>query len=283
MRRYGRVVLGGTFDHFHAGHEAILHTAFQVGRRVAIGLTTRRFLSGHPKPLGRAIASEARRRRTLAAWLRRRYPSDRWTIVPIDDRFGRSVEKGVGALVVSADTLAGGKAVNRERVRRGLRPVPLIVVPLVLANDLEPLSSRRIRAGEVNRDGRVRRRVRVGLTVCDPADRPAAARALRRAFPRVAVVTVRPRGAAPNSSGGLRRLAARARGSRPLGVAVGARRGRGWVVAVEGTDRGLGARQVEGTVAPDLERGLARLLDPRAKRRSRPHTSRATRPSRSVA
>lgn len=274
MRRYGRVVLGGTFDHLHAGHEALLSTAFRAGRRVAIGLTTERFLARHPKPRGGAIASEARRRRALAAWLRGRYAPERWRIVPIDDRFGGSVEEGVDALVVSADTLAGGRAVNRERLRRGLGPVPLLVVPLVLSADLDPLSSRRIRAGDVDRDGRLRGPVRIGLAVADPGDRPAAARAIRRVFPRAQLdaAPVLPRG--PIAPGRLRRLARRARGSRTLGVAVGPRRSGRWPVVVEGPHRGLGDQWIRGAVAPDLEAGLARLLDPRRRPRLAPRSSR---------
>ena len=52
MRRYGRVALGGTFDRLHVGHVALLRTAFHIGDEVAVGLTSRRFLTAHPKPHG---------------------------------------------------------------------------------------------------------------------------------------------------------------------------------------------------------------------------------------
>jgi pantetheine-phosphate adenylyltransferase len=259
VRRYGRVVLGGTFDRFHVGHEALLRTAFELGRSVAIGLTSRAFLSAHPKPGATAIASEASRRASLRRWLRRHYPSGRWTIVPIDDRLGGAVDEGVDALVVSADTVGGGRAVNRERARRGRAPVPLVVVPLVLADDLEPLSSRRIRAGEVDRDGHRRSPIEVGL-VAAAADRPAAARGVRRAFPRARVSsprTLRTRGSGPAA---LRRLARQARGRRALGVAV-VRDGRaGWKVAVGSRRVVLVPRRIGGSSPRDLAEGLTRVL-----------------------
>jgi pantetheine-phosphate adenylyltransferase len=190
VRRFGRVVLGGTFDRLHAGHEALLATAFRAGRTVAIGLTTDGYLSRHPKPAGPRIATYRRRRAVLRRWLGTRYPRSRWTVVPLEDTFGRSVEDGVDALVVSADTRAGGRAVNAERRRRGRSAVPILVVPLVLADDLRPVSSRRIRSGEIDREGHRRSRIRIAVAAGSERDRAAAARGLRRAFPRVWVAPV---------------------------------------------------------------------------------------------
>jgi pantetheine-phosphate adenylyltransferase len=185
----GRVVLGGTFDHLHVGHEALLTTAFRAGRHVGIGLTTGGYLAGHPKPRAGRIQPYSVRRRRLAAWLRARFPPNRWTITPISDAFGGSVGPGVAGLVVSADTIEGGRRVNAERARRGRRPVPVLVVPLVLADDLRPVSSRRVRAGEIDRNGRRISPIPVRATVEVRADRPAVVRALRSAFPRARIVS----------------------------------------------------------------------------------------------
>ena len=268
MRRYGRVVLGGTFDGLHAGHEALLATAFRLGRSVAIGLTTEAFLAQHPKPRGGAITPEASRRRRLARWLRRRYPAHRWTITPIDDRLGRAAEPGFDALVVSADTVDGGRAVNRERRRRGRPPLPLIVVPLVLADDLEPLSSRRIRAGEVDRLGHVRGPIEVGLGVLAREDAGPATRGLHRAFPKVRVTRVAGPRHATGSVVSLSRLALAARGPRPLGVAIGRWEHGGWSFVLRGRRVALGPLRIEGRTPRDLEWGVARCLRPGPLRRS---------------
>lgn len=262
MPRFGRVVLGGTFDRFHAGHEALLRTAFVLGRTVAIGLTSERFLADHPKPRGQAIAPQATRRRSLARWLRQNYPGARWSIVPIDDPFGGSVGDGVDALVVSADTLRGGRAVNRERVRRGRRPVPLFVVPVVLADDLEPLSSRRIRAGEVDRHGHRRSRIAIGLALADAVDRRPVERGILRAFPSARLAASSLRVPSRPSRSALSALAERAKGPRPLGIVVGPQGRGGWPVAVHGLRARLDPRRVPGRSPRDLEQGLARLLRP---------------------
>jgi cytidyltransferase-like protein len=260
VRRFGRVVLGGTFDRLHAGHEALLAAAFRVGREVAIGVTSARYLAAHPKPGGRAIASEAVRRRQLAAWLRRHVPGRRWTIVPIDDRFGGSVNAGVDALVVSADTRAGGRAVNRERRRRGRPPVPIVVVPLVLADDLEPVSSRRIRAGEIDRRGHRRRPLTIGIGYGGVEDGRAVATAVRRAFPRSRTSLRETPGEGDAAALAARRAASAGR-SRELGVGV-ARTSRGWYLAVRGRRVALDPRYVAGDLPRELERGASRLLRP---------------------
>ena len=214
MPRYRRAVLGGTFDRLHVGHEVLLATAFRLGRTVAIGLTTDRYLRHHPKPDGRAIQPYATRRRALLRWISDRYPPRRWRVVPLNDTFGGSVEDGVNVLVVSADTVAGGRSVNAERRRRGRRPVPVVVVPLVLADDLRPVSSRRVRAGEIDRHGRRRGRIEVGLTVAVSEDANPASRAIRNAFPRARVVTNR-----------AAQLSGSARGRRELNVEVSRTKG----------------------------------------------------------
>jgi len=249
VRRVGLAVLGGTFDHLHVGHHALLASAFRVGNEVAIGLTTDRFVATHPKPLPKRIQSFAVRRAALARWVRRNFPHRTWWLVPLDEPFGRSVEPGVDLLVISRETVAGGRAVNRERRRLGRPPVRLAVVPLVLADDLEPVSSRRIRAGTIRNDGRRLSPIRVALTTSDPRDRTIAERAVRRRFPRVRFV--RP-----------------VRGSRPpavsaeLSIRVAKHAGRGWTITERSPRIRLIPRPVRGSRPADLERGLLRLLRP---------------------
>ena len=38
MYSYAHAVVGGTFDHFHAGHKSILDFAFQIAQYVTIGI-----------------------------------------------------------------------------------------------------------------------------------------------------------------------------------------------------------------------------------------------------
>lgn len=267
MPPYRRVALGGTFDRLHVGHEALLGTAFQSGRSVVIGVTTERFLSAHPKPRRPSIATEGARRRLLRRWLGRRYARRRWSVVPLDEPFGGAVRPGVDALVVSADTVPGGRAVNRERVRRGLRPLPLVVVPLVLADDLEPVSSRRVRAGEIDRRGHRRSPIDLGVIVAATVDPRPVRHALRRAFPGSRVHLLRARANCPRSGRSLRHLARVALGRWQLGVSVVPDGRSGWWVSVRGRHVALAPRRVPGSSPRELGQGIVGLLRPTAPKR----------------
>ena len=264
MARYGHAVLGGTFDRFHVGHVALLSTAFRLGRRVSIGLTTDRFLRQHPKPGRRTIRPYAARCRALAAWLAAHYPRARWRILPLEDPFGGSILPGVGVLVVSAETRAGGRAVNTERVRRGLRPVPLAVVPLVLADDLTPVSSRRIRAGELDPTGRRRARLSVGIGVIPWTDAPAVVAGVRRAFPsvRVRVISLGRVRTTRRAEATARQLAMRAAAGRDLGVGIVRRAAGGWIAVERSATIVLSPRTLPGRSARELSAGIVGLLVP---------------------
>ncbi len=264
MPTYRHAVLGGTFDHLHVGHLALLSTAFRAGRRVSIGLTTDRYLADHPKPVSGAIEPFEVRARNLRRWLAARYPPSRYRVVPLENRFGRSVEEGVGVLVVSVDTKAGGRAVNAERRRLGRDPVPLVVVPVVLADDLGPVSSRRVRAGEIDRDGRRRAPIRIGVALGHAGDRPPGERAVRAAFPSA---RVRFHGAAPAARRGTAALRARglarsalADGDLGLGVLRSVRGG--WRLVERSRTLELGVRVVPAGTPSDLERAILALLRP---------------------
>ncbi len=157
-RRHGVAILGGTFDHLHRGHAALLAAAFARAERVRIGLTTAAFLRAHPKPWPDRIEPYATRRRRLARFLSAHWPARRWSIVALHDPWGASVEPGPDLLVVSDETRTALRAIRTERRRRGLPPLAVAVVPTVRAADGRPIASRRIRAGTIDRAGRRRAR-----------------------------------------------------------------------------------------------------------------------------
>jgi pantetheine-phosphate adenylyltransferase len=258
--RYRLVALGGTFDRLHVGHEALLATAFRLGRTVAVGVTSSGYLARHPKPGRQAIQPEATRRRALVRWLTARYPASRFRVVALRDGFGGSTEEGVDALVVSAETVAGGRAVNRERRRLGRRPIPIVVVPLVLADDLEPVSSRRIRAGEIDREGHRRAPIAIGLAVVDADARTRAEQALRAAFPRLRLRPVAAAATGRRSAALAHRLAARALRGNDLGLAL-LPVGRGaWLAALHGPHVALRPRRLAGRTQEERTEQLVRFL-----------------------
>jgi len=250
VRRFQLAVLGGTFDHLHVGHHALLASAFRVGKVVAIGLTTDRFVVTRPKPDRSRIQTFAVRRAALTRWIRRNYPGRSWRIVPLENPFGKSVDPEVDVLVVSPETRAGGRAVNRERKRLGRDPVPVVVVPLALADDLEPVSSRRVRAGAIGTDGRRFTPIDVAIHVSNPQDLPPAERAVLRVFPTARLARL------PGGHGG---------GKPTNGLSINVRRSRqcGWTASERSATVRIPARKIRGSRPRDLETGLVALLRPR--------------------
>ena len=146
-----RVVLGGTFDILHAGHEALLRTAFNPRPdAVIIGLTTDRFAKESRPHVNPYAIRERNLKRLLAA---RKWRHAR--IEPIDDPFGPAADvPDLDVLVVSAERQPVAVALNEARMAKSLRALGIRAVPMVLAQDGLPIASRRIREGLIDRRGK---------------------------------------------------------------------------------------------------------------------------------
>jgi len=153
-----KVCLGGTFDLLHVGHEALLGKAFELGDEgVIIGITS----DAMARRTRKRVNPLAVRRRNLRALIRRR-SWKRARLSVLEDVAGPAAYEGdLDAIVVSADRVAAAHEINQERARRGHRPMQVVVVPMRLADDCLSISATRIRRGEIDRQGRMRRPLRV--------------------------------------------------------------------------------------------------------------------------
>lgn len=153
-RKYRKVAVGGTFDLLHKGHIRLLKKALEVGDSVIIGLTSDKMLRAHPK--SHEVATFDERQRELLRFLTDDGALDRVQIVPLNDPYGPVIQdEEVDALVASYETFGRGEEINDFRQKRGFRPLKLIIIDAVLAEDGSPISTTRIRRGEIDRKGRV--------------------------------------------------------------------------------------------------------------------------------
>jgi len=152
-RTFKRVATGGTFDHIHAGHGAILQRSFQVGDEVVIGLTSDEFVAR----IGKKPDYPYRRRKAeLRRYIKGHYPGRSYHIAMLHDYFGPGIaDPEIRALVASPETSIRLDLANKLRAEKGFPPLELVVVGWVNAEDGRPLSSSRIRSGEVDEEGRV--------------------------------------------------------------------------------------------------------------------------------
>jgi pantetheine-phosphate adenylyltransferase len=150
--KLGTVLVGGTFDEFHKGHRKLIMTAFEAGERVMIGLSSDELARELRKK--HEIATYEQRLKELRSFLRKQGVLDRAKIVPLDTPYGITLSTTIAdALVVSKETEPVGKDINKKRKGSGLRPLTLVVIDMVPAEDCIPISSTRIRHGEIDREG----------------------------------------------------------------------------------------------------------------------------------
>ena len=149
--KYKHLALGGTFDLLHKGHKQFLEFSFSLAGRVSIGITSDKMATKSGKI---QVQSLVARRKGLLDFLKGRKLKDRAEIVVLDDIFGTTIDdRTIEGLVVTPETLAGGEKINKMLEEMDYKPLQIITCPMVVSDDGHILSSSRIRAGEINREG----------------------------------------------------------------------------------------------------------------------------------
>lgn len=176
-RKHSRVAVGGTFDHLHIGHKLLLSATVFIaqpgseGREITIGITGDELLVN--KKHASVLESWDTRQQRSAEFVEsilvlspdipsiRKIEhfdepgpngkvvkvtytspvvSDKVTInyVRISDPFGPTItDESISALVISAETRAGGKAVNDRRSEKGWAPLEVFEVDVLDAGPVD--------------------------------------------------------------------------------------------------------------------------------------------------
>ena len=151
-KKFETVAVGGTFDEFHKGHRALLKKAFEVGNHVLIGLCSDDFVKKLRKP--HKIVPYEKRLEELKRFLRKRGVLERAEIFPLNDPYGVTVSRNrIDAIVVSKETEPRAHEINEKRKSKGMPPLKIAVIDMILAEDYFPISSTRIWLGEIDREG----------------------------------------------------------------------------------------------------------------------------------
>lgn len=151
MSEFDIVAMGGTFDIIHKGHLRLLSEAFSISSKVIIGLTSDELAEKRGKTL---LNNYEKRFETLLNTIKRNFPSNTFQISKLDNDFGPAVlEENVQALVVSDETGNQGEILNRLRAEKNLSPVKIVIVPMVLAQDGNRISTTRIKNSEIDVEG----------------------------------------------------------------------------------------------------------------------------------
>ncbi|MCX7997191.1 MAG: pantetheine-phosphate adenylyltransferase [Patescibacteria group bacterium] len=152
MNRHAAVA--GTFDRFHAGHRTLLTTAAASAERLSIGITHPSMTVG--KVYSQQIQTLEERTAAVHSFVTGQGWQDRAAYFVLQDIYGPARDDAsMDTLVITASSRENARRVNEARRASGMPELELITVPLVRAEDGKPVSSTRIRTGEIDREGRV--------------------------------------------------------------------------------------------------------------------------------
>ena len=152
MKEFRKVAVGGTFDELHKGHRILLLKAFEIGERVLIGLCSDEFVKKLGKP--HVTASYEERLAELKTFLTSVNCTRTAEIITLDNAYGPTVtDTCIQALVVSKETRQSANRINEKRAIKGLKPLHIVAINMVPSEDCAPISTTKIRHGEIDREG----------------------------------------------------------------------------------------------------------------------------------
>ena len=150
--KYQYVCLGGTFDHFHAGHQSFLKAIAAKSQQLLIGITQPQ-MTEHKK-LSAVLEPYEVRYQAVKTFCKSE--NIECELVPLTDQYGPTLTNSkLQAIFVTPDTEKGAIAINNARLQHGLQPLSIEKVALLQATDGHTVSSERIRNGQISRQGKV--------------------------------------------------------------------------------------------------------------------------------
>jgi len=150
MKKIKKVVVGGTFDVLHKGHKALLKKAVSLGE-VIIGLTSNTMARRRKK---RKVRDFKLRKKELEDFIKKEFKV-KPKIVKIKNKFGFTLEKDFNYIVVSPETYKTAVKINKKRQKRNKKPIKIVKIKFILAEDGKPISATRILKGEIDREGKL--------------------------------------------------------------------------------------------------------------------------------
>lgn len=130
----------------------MIRRALEEGDVITIGLTTDEMAKSIWKD--HEVASFSERKRELEEFLKKMKALEKIRIIPIKDPYGTTLtDNEIDKIIVSRDTAERAMEINELRRKKGLKPLKIIVVNMILAEDRIPISTTRIRQGEIDREG----------------------------------------------------------------------------------------------------------------------------------
>ncbi|MEM0146242.1 MAG: pantetheine-phosphate adenylyltransferase [Conexivisphaerales archaeon] len=145
-----RVAVGGTFETIHRGHIRLLDKSFKLGDEVIIGVTSDKFAEKLGKKLDVTYTDRVYRLLTIINEISE---NSAFWITQLNDPYGPAIKEVVDFIVVSPETFASALKANSIRKKIGLDEMSIYVIPLVLSESGNKISSSWIKVGKMDEIG----------------------------------------------------------------------------------------------------------------------------------
>ncbi len=150
-----KVAIGGTFECLHDGHRELLRKAFELADsgQVDIGLTSNTMANKR----SRKIPDYSCRESQLLEYISGSPKKAKYRVIELNDPYGKTLDEDYDYIVVSPETHPVALKINSIRKDKGMKPIEIVRIGFVLAEDSERISSTRIVSGEIDTHGRILR------------------------------------------------------------------------------------------------------------------------------
>jgi pantetheine-phosphate adenylyltransferase len=148
-----KVCVSGTFNVLHKGHKKLIDKAFKTAGKtgiVYIGVTDDKMLKmkKFEKPFIERV-------KAIKDYLSSKRYNNRFFIKKIYNKYGPALDGKYDAIIVSPETIKNAQNLNIKRIKMKKKPLEIVEIPYVLAEDNKPISSTRILNKEIDENGRV--------------------------------------------------------------------------------------------------------------------------------
>ena len=142
-------LIGGTFDRFHKGHISLINQSLRHCKRLEIWITSDTIANiKDPR-----IKSWKERHEDILSYFKNNYTS-KIIFGKLEDSFGPATSHDSAEVIFcTKDNIKNCEDINLKRLQNSLPELKIIELELENAWDKRPISSSRIRRGEIDRNG----------------------------------------------------------------------------------------------------------------------------------